>query len=47
MTERQSFQLRLPREIHKQASDRAWEDRISLNQWIVDTLREKLGLSDD
>ncbi len=44
MTKRQSFQLRLPYEIHKQASDRAWGERISLNQWIVDQIRDKLDI---
>ena len=41
---RQSFQLRLPREVHRQASDRAWAERKSLNQWIVDLIERELAL---
>lgn len=46
MNKKQSFQLRLPSEIHQKASDRAWEQRMSLNQWIVDVIYDKLGLTD-
>ena len=44
MDKRQSFQLRLPKNVHKMASDRAWEDRVSLNQWIVNVIMRELGL---
>jgi|TARA_R110000751_G_scaffold293910_2_gene401668 hypothetical protein len=43
---RQSFQLRLPKDAHTHILDRAWEERISMNQWIVNTIYDKLGLTD-
>lgn len=46
MAKRQSFQLRLPKDVHQQASDRAWEQRISLNQWITMVIEEGLRIEE-
>ncbi len=35
--------LRLPKGVHKQAAQRAEADRVSLNQWIVEAIAERLG----
>jgi predicted RNase H-like HicB family nuclease len=37
------FALRLPRSLHRQASEVAELDRTSLNQFIVNTIAEKVG----
>lgn len=35
--------LRLPKWVHKQAARRAQADAVSLNQWIVEAVGERLG----
>ena len=43
-SKRQSFQLRLPKDVHAQATERAWESHTSLNEWIVEAVRIRLGV---
>lgn len=38
------YSLRLPEDLHIQSSDAAHNDRISLNEWILQAVAEKLKL---